>query len=270
MPVYNGSQYLKQSIESVLNQSFLDFEFVIIDDESRDNSLEIINSYAKKDPRIKIIRNKKNSGIQKSLNRGIAKSSGEYIARIDHDDIWRDKDKLRKQVDFLEKNPHHALVGTGVLCIDPDGRKINFLQYKISNQEIRNYILLSNQFAHSSVLIRKEALEKVGYYSEDKKYKNIEDHELWLRIGKKYKLANLPDDAVEYRISPMGISLKNQFRQRLAGLKLSVKYSGDYPNGFKAILTKLLTLPLSRSVTGSITKNSLFKKGYAKFTGIKR
>lgn len=270
MPVYNGDQYLKQAIESVLDQTFSDFEFIIINDGSTDRSLETVESYAKQDPRIKIIKNEKNLGIQKSLNIGIKKSRGDFVTRIDHDDIWCDEDKLKKQIEFLEQNPDHALVGTGMICIDPDGTKINSLQYKNTNREIRDHMLLSNQFAHPSVLIRKEALDKVGLYSEDNQYKNVEDYELWLRLGKKYKLANLPDYCIEYRINSKGISLKNQFRQRLAGLKLSLKYAKYYPNSFRSILIKLLTLPFSRSVMDSITKNSLAKKGYAKFTGIKK
>lgn len=270
MPVYNGSRYLKQSIESVLNQSFSDFQFVIIDDKSKDNSLEIITFYAKQDPRINTIRNKKNSGIQKSLNSGIANAEGEYIARIDHDDIWCDKDKLKKQIDFLEQNTSHALIGTAAILINESDHEIGRAEYQKNDKDIRKKLLISNQFAHPSILIRKKALEKVGFYSEEKGYRHVEDYELWLRLGKKYKIANLSDYSLKYRVNPEGVSLKNQFRQRLAGLKLSIKYSKYYPSSFRAILIKIFALSMSRSIIDSITKNSLAKKGYTKLTGIRK
>jgi len=271
MPVHNGARYLKQAIESVLDQNFSDFEFIVIDDGSSDDSLEIVDSFAKKNPRIKIVKNENNLGLQKSLNRGMRKADGKYIARIDHDDIWYDRDKLQKQVNFLQQNSSYALVGTAALCIDSDGKEINSLQYKTSDQEIRYYMLLSNQFAHPSVLIRKKYLEEVGFYSEDKKYKNVEDYELWLRLGKKYKLANLSDYSLKYRINPKGISLKNQFRQRLSGLKLSIKYSRYYPNSFRTILIKIFTLPLSRSTLDFlITKSSFVRNAYSRLSGTKK
>lgn len=270
MPVHNGARYLKQAIESVLDQSFSDFELIVIDDGSTDNSLEIIRSFSKSDPRINIVKNEKNLGIQKSLNIGIKKARGDFIARIDHDDIWCDRNKLQKQVDFLEQNSSYALVGTAAIFINASGHEIGRAKYQSADENIRKRILLANQFAHPSVLIKKEALEKVGLYSEEKKYKHIEDYELWLRLGKKYKLANLHDYCLKYRVNAEGISLKNQFQQRLAGLKLSIEYSRHYPNSFKSILIKLLTLPLSRSAMDSITKNSLARKGYMKFTGIKK
>lgn len=270
MPVYNGSRYLGQAVDSVLNQTFSDFEFIIIDDASTDKSAEIIDEYAKKDQRVRVIKNERNLGIAKSLNKGLRESHGEYIARIDDDDIWSDKEKLRKQAGYLGQNPDCALVGTAMICVDADSQEIGRVQFATQDQKIREKILLANQFSHPSVLIRKKYLDESGFYSEEKKYQHIEDYELWLRLGKKYKLANLPDYCLKYRINPQGISLKNQFRQRLAGLKLSTEYSKYYPRGFRTILIKLFSLPLSRSALDSITKNSLAKKGYAKFTGIKK
>lgn len=268
MPVYNGDQYIEQAIESVLNQSFSDFEFIITDDGSTDRSHEIVNSFAKQDPRIKIFKNEKNLGVQKSLNRGLEKSRGDFIARIDHDDIWCDKDKLKKQIEFLEQNPDYALVGTGVICIDLNGKKINSIQHKNTDQEIRNHILLLNQFAHPSILIRKKALSEIGSYSEDKKYKNVEDYELWLRIGKKFKFANLPDYSIKYRLNPNGITLKKQFKQRLTGLILSMEYAKFYPNRSRSILIKLLTLPLSRETLDFLVAKSNFaRKLYLRLSG---
>lgn len=272
MPVYNGAQYIGQAIESVLNQTFSDFEFIIIDDGSTDHSLEIIDSFVKQDPKIKIFKNEKNLGLQKSLNRGIEKSHGEFIARIDHDDIWCDKDKLKKQIEFLEKNPDYALVGTGVLCIDLEGKIINSIQHKNTDQEIRNHMLLLNQFAHPSVLIRKEALSEVGLYPEDKKHRNFaEDYELWLRIGKKFKFANLPDYSIKYRLNPNGITLGNEFKQRMTGLALSMKYAKFYPNRLRSIIIKLLTLALSRATLDQIVAKNIFARNiYLRLSGTKQ
>lgn len=270
MPVHNGAQHLKQAIESVLNQTFSDFEFIVIDDGSTDNSLEIIDSFAKKDSRIKLVKNKKKLGLQKSLNIGIKIARGDFIARIDHDDIWCDRDKLQKQVDFLGQNSSYALTGTAAIFINESGREIGRAEYQSADEDIRKRILLANQFAHPSVLIRKKTLEEMGAYSEDKEYQHVEDYELWLRLGKKYKLANLHDYCLKYRINPKGISLKNQFRQRLSGLKLSIKYARHYPHSIRSVLVKIFSLPLSRSAMDSITKSSLFKRGYSTFTGIKK
>jgi glycosyltransferase involved in cell wall biosynthesis len=269
LPVYNGSAYLSESIKSVLNQSHANFELIIVDDGSTDESPEIIKKYADEDKRIKNIRNKKNLGIQKSLNKGIKLSKGTYIARIDDDDLWCDKNKLEKQVEFLNNNLECGVIGTAMILIDSEGKELGKIVYKESDNDIRNNLLLASQLAHPSVVIRKKALDELGFYREDKKYRHTEDYELWLRLGTKYKLANLADYCIKYRINPKGLSLKNEFRQRLAGLGVTLEYRKKYPGAIKAIVMKIITLPVSRSLLdSSIQNNKLTRKVYSGLTGI--
>lgn len=271
MPVYNGEKFLKKSIQSVLKQNFNDFEFLILDDGSTDESLLIIKKYARIDKRIRVIKNKKNLGIQRTLNKGIRLSEGEYIARIDSDDLWCNENKLKEQIFFLEKNSEYGLIGTAMILIDEEGKELSRVNYPQTDNAIREKILMASQFAHPSVLIRRKALDQVGFYSEDKKYKHIEDYELWLRLGSKYKLANLKGYYLKYRISPKGLSFKNQFKQRKSGLKLTFDYANQYPRAFKAFLIKAFTLPLSRSNLDLLFKKSSFiRNSYQRITGIKK
>ncbi len=270
-PTFNQAAFIEQAILSVLNQSFADFEFLIINDGSTDNSEKIILDYAAKDNRIIYLKNNINLGVQATLNKGLSMAKGDYIARIDSDDIWCDKDKLQKQFDFLEKNPDYALVGTAMETINENGKPLAKFHFLEADGEIRNRLLFSSQFAHPSVLIRTKALREIGSYSQKKKHKNIEDYELWLRLGTRYKFANLPDICLQYRINSEGLSLQNEFKQRLRGLFLTFSYMKYYPKGLKAIGMKIATLPLSRKTLDElILKYPLVRKMYAKITGTRK
>ena len=256
MPVRNGARYLKQALESVLGQTFNDFEFLIINDGSTDETEEIAKGYANKDDRVKVINNEKNLGLQKTLNKGVELSQGEYIARIDCDDIWLDKKKLQKQVSALDSNSDIGVIGTGFVSIDENEKELFRVKFPSNDEKIRNNILTCNQLAHPSVVIRKKALDELGKYSEKKKYQHIEDYELWLRIGKKYKFANLDEYCLGYRIDSNGISLNNQFKVRFRGLLLSVENRKAYPHGIKAIFIKILSFFIFRSALDFMMKKS--------------
>jgi glycosyltransferase involved in cell wall biosynthesis len=271
LPVYNGEKYLAEAIESVLAQSFSDFEFFILDDGSKDRSREIILAYQNKDSRIKNMPNAKNLGVEKTLNRGVSLSQGEYLARLDQDDRWSDGDKLKKQVEFLDRHPACAVLGTAQENIDEEGRPIQIVKFQETDTAIRDVILFSNPFAHPSVLIRKSALIEMGGYSEEKKYDLIDDYELWLRLGTKYELANLPDVSLQYRIHAGSRSVKNEYRQRLAWLLITFKYFGQYPHGLKAILVKSMSFVVTRDTLDRLTKKSALARAlYAKLTGIQK
>lgn len=271
LPVYNGEKYLGEAIESVLSQTFADFEFLILDDGSRDGSREIIGKYQKKDRRVRSLPNAKNLGVEKTLNRGVELARGEYIARIDQDDLWSDAGKLEKQVEFLESHPACAVLGTAQENIDENGKHLQVVKFKETDREIRNVILFSNPFAHPSVLIRKKALLELGGYSEEKKYDLIDDYELWLRLGTKYELANLPGVSIKYRVHAGSRSVKNEYRQRIAWLLITFKYFGKYPHGTRAVLAKAASFIITRDRLDRLTKKSkLVRTLYAKFTGIKK
>ena len=207
MPVYNGEPYLREAVESILNQSFTDFEFIIIDDGSTDKTPEILKSYA--DPRLVVV-NQANIGVTQSLNKAINMARGQYIARMDADDISLPK-RLQMQVEFLEKHPTVGLVGTSVIHFDEDGKMIMEKLLLTESAWIKEALLSENQLCHGSVMFRRECIEKVGGYREE--FKHIEDYDLWLRIAEHYEVANLAAPLYKWRFNPDGISVSHKLEQ---------------------------------------------------------
>lgn len=256
LPTYNGSKWVKKAIESVQNQIYSNWELLVIDDGSMDNTAQITIDIAKVDPRIIYIKNEQNLGIQKTLNKGIKEAKGEYIARIDDDDEWIYKDKLKNQIEFLENHKDYVLVGTGVQAISESGKIIFERVNPISDGQIRNIILNKNCFIHSSVMFRKLIAIQVGGYNEDLKSKHVEDYDLWLRMGKIGSFANLPVIGVKLLIHSSSLSSNNKVTQFVKSIELAKIYKNDYPNFYSAyislyarmIVYKILNLPIVRSV----------------------
>lgn len=194
MTVYNGTANLPQAIESILVQSFDNFEFVIIDDASTDQSMAVIKSYD--DSRIKLIENKKNMGQTKSLNIGLQLAKGKYIARIDQDDISM-ANRLEQQVMFMEQNPEIVLLGTAYQTIDANGNLLAHYCPPTDHQDIVNSFTYYCPFAHSSVMFRRIPTLKLGGYPEE--YIYTQDFPLWLKLSSQYKVANLPEELVKIR-----------------------------------------------------------------------
>ena len=220
MPVYNGEEYISETIDSVLKQTFVDFELIIINDASNDRSKEIISSY--EDKRIVLIENSKNTGQINSVNKGIKLSKTNFIARVDQDDLFI-SNKLETQYDFLNKNPDIAVVGTWAFIINSNGNQIRKLSIPSKNNQMINILLNSNPLFHPSVLMRKEVILKMGLYSL--KYQFTEDYNLWCKIATSgYKLANIPKFLIKYREHPNQSSSKNQTVQFKNALKIRRKY----------------------------------------------
>jgi glycosyltransferase involved in cell wall biosynthesis len=188
LSVYNGEKYIKQAIDSILNQTFNNFEFLIINDASIDKTLEILKSY--KDNRIKILNNKENIGLTKSLNKGLRISKGEYIIRQDADDI-SSPDRIKKQLEFMENNPDHAVAGTFAKIVDDESKLVKFWDRPVTHEEIQKSLKIDNCIAHGSVIMRKKYLLDIGLY--DERMEKSQDYDLWLRLAKKYKMANIPE-----------------------------------------------------------------------------
>ncbi len=236
LPTYNGSKWLKKAIESVLHQSYQDWELLVVDDGSTDNTSEIVAGFAATDLRIRYLRNVSNLGIQKSLNRGLREAKGEYIARIDDDDMWSDTDKLAEQVEFLNTHPEYILVGTGVVMVNENGMELFRYLLPQTDEEIKSKILFKNYFVHSSVLFRKDIVLSVGGYSEEESALHFEDYDLWLRIGTLGKFSNLPIYATSYRVRADSISSKNRvqvFKKVLSNMK---KYKYQYKNYYMILI----------------------------------
>ena len=192
MPVYNAAKYLKEAIESILNQTFEDFEFLIIDDGSTDKSAEIIKTY--NDPRIKFMKNKHNVGLIRTLNKGLKLAESEYIARMDADDIST-PDRLQKQVEFMDENPETGICGCKMEVF---GYANYICRYPESYEEIKASFIFINSLPHPGVIIRKSFLDKYKL-SYSKEYVYCEDYELWTRAVQLFPIRNHPDILLKYR-----------------------------------------------------------------------
>ncbi|CUA93376.1 glycosyltransferase family 2 protein [Pannonibacter indicus] len=195
LPVYNGANLVRDAIKSVLDQSMTDFEIIVLDDGSTDETWEIIKSYS--DPRVKAFRHS-NIGLPATLNKGIALAEAPYIARMDHDDLMLPS-RLEKQFNFLENNPGVAMVGTWAHIYEGSFPSDRYHRHPYSSAAIKLHLLFDNPFVHSSVMIRKEVLNDLGCYTEDSGRLPPEDYELWSRIAKKYEVANIPEVLTIYR-----------------------------------------------------------------------
>jgi glycosyltransferase involved in cell wall biosynthesis len=234
LPTYNRCQFLPQAIESVLRQTFKDFELIIINDGSTDGTKDFLKTI--KDERIIII-NQENMGLTKSLNRGLKVARGEFIARIDDDDIWIDHEKLEKQVNFLTKYPEYVLCGGGAIVIDEKGKELFRWLLPETDEKIRNKILFQNQFIHPSVVFRKNP---ELFYSEDLKV--AQDWEFWLRLGKVGKLFNFQSYFVKLRSHQKSVSSRNYRLEIKSSITIIKNHKNDYPHFKKAILYNYLKL----------------------------
>lgn len=229
MAVYNGESYLREAIDSVLNQTFQDFEFLIINDGSNDSTWEILNSY--NDPRIQLVNNDRNLGLTRSLNKGLELAQGEFIARQDADDI-SEPERLVEQIAFLETHPEVALVGTWYKEIDAQGKLIGNTELPCNCIQIRWHILFYCPFVHSAVMLRKSiVLEQIGFYNEALTYSM--DYELWYRIARKLPIANLNKFLVRLRVNPH--SMTQTYGERtLEGFRIRVATITDLLNWDKS------------------------------------
>jgi glycosyltransferase involved in cell wall biosynthesis len=255
LPTYNGGDCIGRAIKSVQDQSFQDWELLVIIDGSTDTTFERVSKIAQNDSRIVIVNNEQNKGIQKTLNDGIKKSLGKYIARIDDDDVWIDRYKIEKQYSFLEKHKDHVLVGTGMVLMNQQRKDSGQYLFPASDYEIRKKILGQNCFAHSAVMYDKQVVVELGGYSEDKKLEHIEDHELWLRMGTFGKFANINDYAIAYQVSPQSISGKNKLIQFFRKLRICIQYRKQYPYFVKNFL-KVVFMLVGYGLVGWIFSDS--------------
>lgn len=205
LPVYNGEKYLRETIDSALAQDFTDYEFLIINDGSKDGSQEIIEEYAKKDPRIVPIK-QKNKGLVKTLNKGISLARGKYIARLDADDVWF-YGKLSRQVEELESDEGLVLIGGSFEVVDEEGAFVRTFYAPVGDAHIKDALLLYNPFGHAGVVYRKDAVEKAGLYSGD--VGPTEDYDMWIKLSRVGRLKNLSTPVFRYRENTEGISQNN-------------------------------------------------------------
>ncbi len=198
LPVYNGEKYLRQAIDSVLAQSFSDFELLLLDDGSRDGSLAILDGYAKQDARC-VVHSWPNRGVVLSRNEGIRLARAETLFFLDQDDICRPH-RFERQLAFFESHPDCVAVGTWVMLIDPEGLHIRQLSTAVTHEEIdeAHLALQGGAIVHSSVAMRKETLVRIGGFREG--FLHAEDFDTFLRLAEFGRLGNVPEILLEYRV----------------------------------------------------------------------
>jgi glycosyltransferase involved in cell wall biosynthesis len=206
MSVYNGEDYLREAVESILHQTFADFEFIIIDDGSTDQTTNILQTIGNE--RLRILSNEKNIGLANSLNRGLRLARGEYVARMDADDVSL-PDRLEKEVEFLDHHPAAGVVGTGYISIDESGNETMVVTFPTDNATLQDRLLHHCCICHGSAMIRRECLEAIGGYRPD--FKVAEDYDLFLRLAERFEVANLTEPLYKYRVITSSISVHRKY-----------------------------------------------------------
>jgi glycosyltransferase involved in cell wall biosynthesis len=243
LPTYNGSQFIAGSINSVLSQTYKDWELIIISDGSTDETKVVVDQFLRNDKRIIFIENEKNLGIQKTLNKAITLSKGEYIARIDDDDRWVTPTKLAEQLSFFETYQDHVLVGTDALVVDTNGTILSKNIMPKTDKAIRAKMLSKNCFLHATIMVKKMVVEQVGGYSEDKLHLHAEDYDLWLRMGLAGKMANLSVQSTHLVTHSHSLTFRNRVLQARHVFLIMLRYKKKYPNfleGYIASLTRIV------------------------------
>ncbi len=222
MPVYNGEKFLDEAINSILNQSFTDFEFIIIDDASTDNTSELLAQFASYDKRIVLFKNKSNIGLTKSLNIALDIAKGKYIARQDADDI-SDSNRFQKQVEYLKQYPKIVLLGTQLYHLNKNIKEIVSV-LPLKNEELRFQLANeSNCFCHGSVMFNRKIALIAKKYSE--KFKVAQDYEFWTRLMEYGEIANLADFLYKWRVHPNQVTCLSWNEQQKMGDDIQKKIS---------------------------------------------
>lgn len=234
---FNRANLISKAINSVLTQNYPNIEIIVVDDYSSDNTEDIVKDLSKNNPNIFYYKNPQNIGMTPSRIVMMEKSSGKYIAVLDSDDYWTDTNKISDQVELLENNPEIGLVGTFTTVVDSNDNKIGECKFELQDKQIRSKILLQNQFTHSSALFRREP--DLNY---DKNYRTCDDISLWLKIGKKYKFANIPKFQTSYKKHDNNMTKSRKYDLVLTLNRVLNEYKSDYPKYHLAKLKNILRL----------------------------
>lgn len=246
MPVYNGQRYLAEAVQSIVQQTFKDFEFLMVDDGSTDDSLAMVTAFASQDKRIRLIP-QRHQGLVAALNQGLAQAKGLFIARMDADDISL-PERFDKQVAFLLAHPECAVVGSRLLAIDPKGRPLNVQLDRFSHEAIDAAHIqgLGGAIPHPAAMMRTDALKEVQGYRN--LFPHVEDLDLWFRLTDKgYRLANLEAVLLKYRHQFHSVSHENRTTQDRN--RHQVTNEARARRGLKPLLDRPSSPPLTRART---------------------
>jgi glycosyltransferase involved in cell wall biosynthesis len=253
MPVYNGARYVRNAVDSILNQTYENFEMIVVDDASEDGTNEILSSY--RDERLRLFCNNNNLGLAKSLNHAIKVSRGEYIARQDADDISHIQ-RLEGQVSFLDNNSEIAVLGTTTQWIDENGQTLLVWQQPTENKRIQQTLLTYCCLIHGSVMYRAQIVRDMGGYNEN--MRTGQDYDLWLRVSETHDIACLPEVLYMYRRHAEMASITNgqeQSKNAQEALIRAIERRKAYPINILRSQQSPLTLKLS-----SMSRNQLAQR----------
>jgi glycosyltransferase involved in cell wall biosynthesis len=241
MAVRNGAAELPKAIESILAQTFTDFELIVVNDGSTDGTAAYLDAIP--DRRVRVV-HQEGPALAAAINRGIALARGRYIARHDHDDISRPA-RFAKQVSFLDENPDFALVGTHADIWIGNQPTERAHDHPSDDAALRFELLFHNPFTQSSVMIRKAAIDAIGGYSTDPKRQPPEDYELWSRLARRHRIANIPERLTIYREMPGSVSrvAVSSIRDKAAAISaenLAAALGESAPNQAHRDVTSLL------------------------------
>jgi glycosyltransferase involved in cell wall biosynthesis len=246
MTVYDGARFLRQAITSIINQSFTNFEFIIIDDGSTDGSRTIASEFAAKDRRLKVV-SQENSGLIASLNRGCGMARGKYIARLDSDDIAM-PDRLARQLVHLQRNQNIALLGGAFECIDCNGEAMFLMRWPGIDDNLHDYLLLDCYVAHTTVMFRSDAFRAIGGYRPA--FQDAEDYDLFLRMSDNHEIDNLPSVLCQYRLHADQVSNQNTPQQVISGIAARLAARARRANCAEPVW-----------ISGRVTRDDLFARG---------
>jgi glycosyltransferase involved in cell wall biosynthesis len=239
IPVHNGEEYIKEAIDSCLNQTYKNIEIIVVDDESTDNTLQILREYG---DIITVVPVEKQNGLGNVLNIGIRASKGEYIARMDADDVMYPI-RIEKQVEYMQNNPSCVAVGGQIDIIDSDGNITGHREYAVEDRDIKKNMFLFQPFAHPAVMLRRSALEDVSLYPEN--IWKVEDVKLFFLLSKEGEFHNIEDTVLKYRVTFNTQSQSNMldhFKKTNEIREWAKKELGVKPSSKQFILWKLETV----------------------------
>lgn len=243
LPVLNGADCIEQAVESIINQSYKLWELLIIDDGSTDGTPLILEEVKRKDDRIRIITNPGHQGIIYSLNNGWKQSKGDLIARMDADDIC-DHNRIKEQVEYMNSHPEIAVLGTAASIVYGNNENGRVLMMPETHEQIVSQIYRKSPFIHSSVMMRKDFLRKMGGYVLSTAFKNLEDWDLWIRGHKIFKFHNLQKVLIKYHARKT-VTMRELCNRFLGAMRILIREKRILKDGwfivawmFSALLAK--------------------------------
>jgi len=226
MLTFNRPQYISRAVESIQRQTVEDWELIVVHDGPNQQIEAILRDWETREPRLRYFRRGTWGNIAEATNFGIRNARGKFIAILDDDDYWRDRDKLERQIRFLEEHPDYVACGGGAVCIGEDGAELMRYLKPEQDAQIKSRALLANPMVHSTVLYRREAAERAGLYDET--LPGFQDWDLFLKLGHLGKLYNFREHFLAYQIWHGGGSFESQKRNTESSVRIVQKHRKDY------------------------------------------